>query len=497
MIVRLHAEGRLRRRFLAPALLLTAVLALAVPAFAAAATFEVNGTGNTTTTTACETKVGECTLPGAVAAANANVDLDEITFSEPFTTTPGTTISLASTLYITQPVEIIGAVTEVSGESVPDAEVAISGTAFQISAPGTVIEGLGIEASDIGVQILGGRGAVVRGNFISGVEGLSPEAGVEINGGNGSEGNLIEGNLIEVPGNYSWGIAIQYGANKIFGNEIEATGTGVNGGCCYQGIYIESNGAGNQIGGDTPESENVITKFWYGAIWINTGNPNEVGRNRGISTSSSFITTSNSIAAPTIAKAYPTKVSGTAEPGAKVRVFAAADKGTGTLERFLSEATAEGSGNWTATIPTSAVGAYVTATQTLSGSTSDLVESVAVESEPSSGGGGGTTPMTPPSTTTTPPPVTEVTPPAPTTPTVKITKGPKKSSTATTAKFTFKATNVSGAKFECKLDASKWASCKSPKTYKKLKPGKHTFQVRAKANGLTSAAAKFKFTVKP
>ena len=60
----------------------------------------------------------------------------------------------------------------------------------------------------------------------------------------------------------------------------------------------------------------------------------------------------------------------------------------------------------------------------------------------------------------------------------------------------FKATNVSGAKFECKLDTSKWASCKSPKTYKKLKPGKHTFQVRAKAAGLTGSVAKFSFTVK-
>jgi hypothetical protein len=81
-------------------------------------------------------------------------------------------------------------------------------------------------------------------------------------------------------------------------------------------------------------------------------------------------------------------------------------------------------------------------------------------------------------------------------PKVKITAGPKKSSTATTAKFKFKAEPAAGARFECKLDGAKWAKCSSPKTYRKLKPGKHTFQVRAIASGLTGAATKFKFTVK-
>jgi hypothetical protein len=81
-------------------------------------------------------------------------------------------------------------------------------------------------------------------------------------------------------------------------------------------------------------------------------------------------------------------------------------------------------------------------------------------------------------------------------PTVKITKGPKKNSSSTTAKFAFQTTNAAGAKFECKFDQSKWAGCKPPKTYRKLKPGRHTFQVRATASGLTSAAVKFGFTVK-
>ena len=105
----------------------------------------------------------------------------------------GSTIALGSTLYVTKPVEILDSVTG----GVPDASVQVSGTAFQISAAETVIEGLGIEASSIGVQILGGLGAKIRDNFISGTTATTPQAGVEVNGGSGSTGNLIEGNQIK------------------------------------------------------------------------------------------------------------------------------------------------------------------------------------------------------------------------------------------------------------------------------------------------------------
>ncbi len=46
------------------------------------------------------------------------------------------------------------------------------------------------------------------------------------------------------------------------------------------------------------------------------------------------------------------------------------------------------------------------------------------------------------------------------------------------------------------LDSAEWASCKSPTTYKKLRPGKHTFQVRATASGLTGPVTNFKVTVR-
>ena len=52
---------------------------------------------------------------------------------------------------------------------------------------------------------------------------------------------------------------------------------------------------------------------------------------------------------------------------------------------------------------------------------------------------------------------------------------PQAESKSTTAKFKF-TSDVSGSSFECKLDKGKFAKCSSPKTYKKLKPGKHVFK---------------------
>jgi hypothetical protein len=48
-------------------------------------------------------------------------------------------------------------------------------------------------------------------------------------------------------------------------------------------------------------------------------------------------------------------------------------------------------------------------------------------------------------------------------------------------KVTFKfSSDEKGSTFLCKLDKKKFAKCKSPKTYKNLKPGKHKFQVKAR-----------------
>jgi hypothetical protein len=48
------------------------------------------------------------------------------------------------------------------------------------------------------------------------------------------------------------------------------------------------------------------------------------------------------------------------------------------------------------------------------------------------------------------------------------------------AKFSFRGLGAGRITFECKLDHGHFRSCRSPKSYKHLKPGTHTFQVRAK-----------------
>jgi hypothetical protein len=80
-------------------------------------------------------------------------------------------------------------------------------------------------------------------------------------------------------------------------------------------------------------------------------------------------------------------------------------------------------------------------------------------------------------------------------PTTKILKVKVKE---LTARFSFKGVDTSGAsvKFECKLDKKKYHRCRSPKTYKNLKPGQHKFLVRAvSANGVDSTPAKRKFRI--
>jgi len=78
------------------------------------------------------------------------------------------------------------------------------------------------------------------------------------------------------------------------------------------------------------------------------------------------------------------------------------------------------------------------------------------------------------------PPVEEETPPADTTPPdTAISSGPSGTTTATTATFSFTATEA-GSSFECKLDGASWAGCTSPKGLSGLAIGSHTFAARAK-----------------
>jgi hypothetical protein len=63
-------------------------------------------------------------------------------------------------------------------------------------------------------------------------------------------------------------------------------------------------------------------------------------------------------------------------------------------------------------------------------------------------------------------------------PETKLTSVPKPTITATRATFRFSASEA-GSTFRCRLDKKPFTVCRSPATYKKLKLGKHTFQVVA------------------
>ena len=81
-------------------------------------------------------------------------------------------------------------------------------------------------------------------------------------------------------------------------------------------------------------------------------------------------------------------------------------------------------------------------------------------------------------------------------PETKITKAPKKKSSKTTAKFKF-SSDETGSTFECRLDKGAFQVCESKVKYKKLKTGKHRFQVVATdtAGNPDQTPAKYSFKI--
>jgi hypothetical protein len=89
------------------------------------------------------------------------------------------------------------------------------------------------------------------------------------------------------------------------------------------------------------------------------------------------------------------------------------------------------------------------------------------------------TPTPEPEPTPTPDPEPVPTPPADTVaPETTIASGPETSTTATTASFSFSASEA-GSTFACKFDAGSWAGCASPASFASLAVGSHQFSVRA------------------
>src|SRR5512132_656162 len=83
-------------------------------------------------------------------------------------------------------------------------------------------------------------------------------------------------------------------------------------------------------------------------------------------------------------------------------------------------------------------------------------------------------------------------------PNTRITSAPPTTTSSRSARFKFRSTEK-GSQFQCKTDWRKgWWTCRSPKTYTPLKPGRHTFEVRAidRAGNVDRTPAKKVWTIR-
>jgi len=326
-------------------------------------------------------------------------------------------------------------------------------------------------AGGMGIDQTFGGTEIVENIFEGGQYGIFSEGSPGVSGG-----NLVEGNQIE--GAEANGILLENDLNEIVGNGIfESGGAGVR--IKNPAPLLVS--TENLIGGDVAGEENIISENGGAAIELvdpfdaSEESANEVARNKGALNGGPFIDlvedANGGIKPPVFATSQQSSASGSgAKAGATIRVFRKANSSLGEIQSFLAKATADGSGNWKATYPAIPVGTLVAATQTsTAGGTSELVLATTT-ADPSGGGGDtkdkgkddkgkkGKADKKAPETT--------------------IVKGPKARSHKRTAKFRF-VSSEAGSTFQCKLDKKPFKPCRSPKKYKRLKPGKHVFQVRA------------------
>jgi len=377
----------------------------------------------------------------------------------------------------------------------PAGQLGIFGFGLNVTEPST-IEANAIRGGSIAIEQRFGAATIAENSIESSFAGIHTA-------GSGATGSLIEDNMIDSV--TASGILIQSDANEVLGNLVLNSGDA--------GISIQDTGepfvsptTENVVGGDLPSEENEISNSGGPAIEIVDfeETANEIARNSGSLNGGLFIDLratdpglepngpNDGIQPPTFSAAAE-KAAGTgAREGAVIRVFRKASADPGEIDSFLGETVVGPGGAWELDYPSALPpGTHLAATQTSKGATSELAFAMTPGDEPDGsgggggesgggagggGGGGGST-------------VDALAP------TAKITKAPKAKSTSTTAKFKFNS-NEPGSSFECKLDKGKFKKCRSPKTYKKLKPGKHVFRVRAidKA-GNVGKAVRRKFTV--
>ncbi len=350
---------------------------------------------------------------------------------------------------------------------------------------GVAIEHHGISALIHGNQI--GRG--VGGQSLSG-----GTTGIRLWGPSISASTVEFNRIQNATGN---GILIENNGNLLIGNTIVGSGEA--------GIRIQDfltlSSTGTSVGGEVEGvSENTISGSGGDAIEVAGAEDDEtqIARNNGSGNAGLFIDLgadgagnkltgpNGGIQAPAISIATVSGASGDgARSGAVVRVFRKGGASLGELQSFLGKATADGSGKWSLTYPSTIPGGTsIAATQSDVEGTSELA--FALTATPPAGGGGSggggkkkgknRKDKKAPETT--------------------IVKGPKARSHRRTAKFRF-VSSEARSDFQCKLDKKRFKPCSSPKKYKRLKPGKHVFQVRAidVAGNVDKSPAKRRFRV--
>jgi hypothetical protein len=344
-----------------------------------------------------------------------------------------------------------------------------------VSEPAVILgNGITMANGGVGIEQRFTGSEIVANNIRNAGRGILTRA-------SGGEGSLIEGNGIDFA--QEAGILIEDDGNEVIGNTIIASGGA--------GIRIQTPldqgllpSTGNVIGGPS-DAENTLSGIEGNAIEISNleESDNEIGANHGTGNEASFISfvsanpvtdpngPNHGIKPPAISSAKPTAIGGTALAGARVLVFLKEDASPGDIKSFIGEATADGNGHWSLPVNLGE-GTNIAALQTsTSGGSSELAPATIGPPEPEGGGkpggggggGGGGASTTP----------ADVAPPQ-----TKITKGPKAKSKSRQAKFRFSSTEA-GSTFQCKLDKKPFRSCRSPKKYKRLKPGRHVFKVRA------------------
>lgn len=373
------------------------------------------------------------------------------------------------------------------------------------SSGGIAVTSYGVPGFDSGPSILdntvtatsgvdieaGGRRATILGNVTVG-----GDIGIRAYKAEFSPGFYIGENGVFGPNDN--GILLQADQSSVMGNLVSAAGAA--------GIKIDDTPEWgvreDQIGGwaEDGEDENQINSSGGAAIEVIGTDASEVyiRRNAGTENAGPFIDLggdglgnlpsgpNGGVQAPVIEVAGTEAAAGSARHGAQIYVFAKKGKSPGEISRFLGASQANESGQWYVDYVTPIpAGTRIAVDQVAEPGTSELTTDVATETGSSgapaaSGCGSGPAP---------PCPVEGILPP-----TTRIAVGPHRR--GRTATFEFVSRSPS-AEFECSLDDAPFASCRSPRIYRHMQPGRHLFRVRAvEAGRVDPTPAKRKFTIR-